>query len=47
MCFWKSFYMRASLADILCAAKPAALPLSAAINSDFIDMLAAYIKTMS
>ena len=29
MCFWKSFYMRASLADILCAAKPAALPLSA------------------
>ena len=33
MCFWESAYMRSSLADISCAAKATALPLSAAINS--------------
>lgn len=33
MCFLESVYMRSSLADISCAAKATALPLSAAINS--------------
>ena len=33
MCFWEKTYMRSSLADISCAAKTTALPLSAAINS--------------